>query len=132
MLKKLTVILVLLVFIISAVPVSAAQDQVIYKSTIKVTEDGGTYRVGFVDVKFKKDFLGRDMQPIRIYIEISAVDGIAGIEFAPDIPSFNKDVTIRVDSYDGLLYDKTKKRNILVHIRKQQFTVKHFSRYAFL
>lgn len=152
MLKKLTVILLLLTIVLSAVPVSAAgvsassaayriseshdrftsdKYPVIYKSTIKVTEYGGIYKVGFVEIIFKKDFIKPDMLPIIFNVEISAVNGVAGIEFYPDIPQFDRDVTIRVDSYKGLLYDKTKGKNIFVQIKKQQFKVQHFSRYAF-
>ena len=152
--KKLVAILVLLVLILSTVPVSAAnidrcdgqkpviyksiinerhdeQNPVVYKSTIKVTEDGGTYQVGFVTVKFPKGFISSKLLPIRIDVEISAVRGVAGIEFTPDILNFNKDVTIYVQSYQGLLYDRTSGKNIKVNIKNQVFKVKHFSRYAF-
>lgn len=145
MLKKLTIIVVLLTFILMAVPVSAAQytphpgkynvsesaNPVIYERTIRVNENGGVFRVGFADVVFKKGSLDSDSLPITIDVEISAVNGVAGIEFSPDIPDFNKDVTIRVDAYKGYLYDKAQHKNIYVEIKKQQLKVSHFSRYAF-
>lgn len=145
MLKKLTVFVILLSFILIAVPVSAAHNNphqenysvsestepVIYKETITVTEDGGVFRVGFADVVFKKDFLDPEMLPITFDVEISAVDGVAGIEFQPGVPDFCKDVFIRVDEYNGLLYDKTQEKNIYVEIDKQLLKVSHFSRYAF-
>jgi hypothetical protein len=145
MLKKLTVFIVLLSFILLAVPVSAAHytpqpagynvsesvQPVIYERTIKVNDNGGAFRVGFADIIFKKGCLESDQLPIAIDVEISAVNGVAGIEFHPDIPSFNKEVTIRVDAYKGYIYDKTQKKNIYVEIKKQQLKVSHFSRYAF-
>jgi hypothetical protein len=139
MFKKLTFLLVLLMLIFSAMPVFAAADYhqtdtnnpVIYKSIINVTQNGGVYRVGFAEIRFPKDFIDADNLPVELNVEISAVNGVAGIEFSPDIPSFDKNVTILVHTYDGLLYDKTLNRNIQVHIRNQKLTVHHFSRYAF-
>ncbi len=148
MLKKLVVLLVLLMFVFTAIPAYAAdynrhdrqesvtytsdwQEPVIYKSTIYVTEDGGTYQVGFATVKFPKNFISNTQLPVRIEIEVSAVNGVAGIEFTPDIPYFNKDVTISAKAYNGLLYDTTSNTNITVNVRNQVFKVKHFSRYAF-
>ena len=143
MFKKLMVILVLLMFIFSTIPAYAAdynqsdvlksevQKPVIYKSIINVTEDGGVYKVGFATITFPKGFIDDGQLPVRINVEISAVNGVPGIEFTPDIPDFNKNVAITVKSYDGLLYDKTSKKNIRVHIRNQILKVRHFSRYAF-
>lgn len=144
MFKKLTVILLLLVLVFTAMPVSAANYHgydiqkiktahapVVYKSTINVTENGGIYTVGFATVEIPKDFIDADRLPVRLKVEISAVDGIAGIEFTPDVPGFNEDVVIRVNHYEGLLYDKEKRKNIWVDIKSQVLTVKHFSRYAF-
>ncbi len=145
MLKKLTVLLVLLSFLLAAVPVSAAcytphptKDKaceyvkpVIYERTIRVDNNGGAFKVGFAEVVFPKGFLSSQKLPITIDVEISAVNGAAGIEFHPDIPYFSKDVTIKVDAYKGYIYDKTKKKNVYVEIKKQQLKVSHFSRYAF-
>lgn len=154
MLKKLTVFVVLLSFLLVAVPVSAdcydshsekckvsqkiqpiktqpvKVEPVIYKSAIKVTQNGGVYKVGFAEITFPKNFISSRDLPITFQVEISAVNGAAGIEFKPDIPNFNKDVTIKVDAYKGYLYDKVLKKNIYVQIKKQQLKVSHFSRYA--
>ena len=137
MFKKLTVILVLLMFIFSTIPANAcndwkgAQEPVTYKSEIKVTENGGEYKVGFATVKFPKGFIEGRKLPVVIKVEVYAEGGKAYIEFAPDMRNFDKDVTISACSYDGLLYDKTYRKNIQVSIRKQKFKVSHFSRYAF-
>jgi hypothetical protein len=144
MYKKLMVVLLLLVLVFTAVPASAAnyhnydiqkiqmlQNPVIYKSTINVSSDGGIFDVGFATVKFPKSFIDPDQLPITLNVEISAINGVAGIEFSPDIPNFNKEVIIRINNYDGLLYDKTKGKNVWVHIKSQVLKVNHFSRYAF-
>ena len=138
MLKKLTVILVLLMFIFSAIPAYAAkhdtadvQKPIIYESIITVGENGGVYKVGFATVKFPKGFIDDNQLPITFKVEISAVNGVPGIEFSPDIPAFNKDVTIMVHKYNGLLYDSTSGRNIHVDLKNQKLSAKHFSRFAF-
>lgn len=131
MLKKLIVLMVLLAVVFTALPVSAAESPVIYKSTITVTNEGGRYQVGFVNIEFKKEFLTQGMLPVTINVEVSAVDGVAGIELDPSINNFCKKVHIRVDSYEGLLYDKTSGKNIQVDVQKQQRVVTHFSRHAF-
>jgi hypothetical protein len=128
--------MIMLVF--STVPAFAAnnapadvQENIIYQRQIEVTSKGGVYQVGFVTVKFPKDFIDSNQLPVTINVEISAVDGVAGIEFQPDIPEFNKEVTIIVHPYNGQLFDKSVGTNIPVQIINQKMTVEHFSRYAF-
>lgn len=137
MLKKLTAIILLLMFVLSAIPVSAAcsdwtdaERLVIYKSEIKVTENGGVYKVGFATIKFPKDFIDSKLS-VTIKVEVYAEKGKAYIEFTPDIPRFKKEVTISAHTYNGVLYDKAYKRNINISVRSQKFKVTHFSRYAF-
>ncbi len=138
MFKKLTFMLVLLMFIFSTIPAYAAghgnthvQNPIVYQSTITVDHHGGVYNVGFATIKFPRDFIDGNRLPVRIKVEISAVNGVPGIQFTPDIPAFRKDVTIIVHNYTGLLYDYTSRKNIFVHVDNQKFMVKHFSRYAF-
>ena len=138
MFKKLTVILVLLMFIFSTIPANAAsndwrsaQAPVVYKSEINVTENGGVYKVGFATIKFPKDFIDDELLPVVIKVEIYADGGKAYIEFAPDIPDLSKDVTISAHTYHGLLYDRASGKNIQVNIKSQKLKVWHFSRYAF-
>jgi len=130
--KKRFIILLTLMMVFASLPVlAAAEEPVIYKDTITVTEDGGRYKIGFVEVEFKKDFLEKGMEPVTFDVEVYAEDGLAYIEFSPDAEDFAKKVHIRVDSYEGLLYDKTLGENIEVDIAKQQIVTSHFSRYCF-
>ena len=147
MFKKLTAVLVAVVLVVlSFVPAYAAgygrvgvqkhvqedvQKNVIYQREIRVTEKGGVFQIGFATVKFPKNFIDDEQLPIKINVEISAVDGVPGIEFSPDIHDFNRDVTVIVHPYRGLLYDKSSGINIPVEIRNQKLYLKHFSRYAF-
>lgn len=108
----------------------AAEQPVVFTQTITVTEEGGRYQIGFVNVEFKKDMLDLD-EPITFDVKIYAENGVAYIEFEPDVATFYKKVHIRIDKYDGLLYDVATGENISVDVKKQQILAEHFSRYAF-
>lgn len=130
--KKRFIILLALIMVFASLPVLAATEEpVIYKDTITVTEDGGRYKIGFVEVEFKKEFLEKGMEPITFDVEVYAENGEGYIEFSPDAENFAKRVHIRVDAYNGLLYDKTLGENIQVDINKQHLTTEHFSRICF-
>lgn len=128
--KKVLVLLVLICSLLfSFIPVSASDGPVIYKDTITVTADGGRYQIGFVNVEFKKDFLDPSMLPATFEVKVQADNGAGTIEFSPDTPNFFKKVHIRVDSYEGLLYDIAQGKNVQVKYKKQQILAEHFSRY---
>ncbi|HEX3029847.1 MAG TPA: hypothetical protein VHT34_11220 [Clostridia bacterium] len=144
MYKKISILLVLLMFLFSAaLPAyagnnqhvdahfqkTAVQQPVIYERDIVVTEAGGVYQVGFTTIKIPENFTSG--LPVTLHVEVASVNGEAGIEFTPDIPCFNADVTIIVHSYNGLLYDKTLGKNLKQNIHQQILKVQHFSRYAF-
>lgn len=136
--KKLIVMLLVIMMVFSIVPVHAAQydhfdtqDKIIYQREITVSEKGGVYQIGFVTVKFPKDFIDEGELPIKINVKVTAVDGKAGIEFTPDIPFFNRGVSVNVHPYSGLLYDETQGKNIRVGVKHQILILEHFSRYAF-
>lgn len=138
MFKRLTVIVVLLMFLVSTVPAYAAdhgqadvQEPVIYERTINVTEDGGVYRVGFTTIRFPKDFIDDEQLNAEIDIKIYMENGVPYIEFNSDLQGFDKAVTINVHSYNGLLYETNPGRNVFIRIKQQTIRVRHFSRYAF-
>lgn len=127
--KKRLIILLTFMMIFASLPVlAAAEEPVIYKETITVTEDGGRYQIGFIEVEFKKDFLGKGMEPVTFDVEVYAENGLGYIEFSPDAEDFAKKVHIRVNSYEGLLYDKALGENILIDTGKVHLTTDHFSR----
>lgn len=131
--KRLLLLFLILTLLIPGMTVSASDEPVIYKDTITVTADGGRYQIGFVNVEFKKDFIDPAMLPatfeVQVYAENYAENGAGYIEFSPDTPEFFKKVHIRIDAYDGLLYDKAKGENIQVSFKKQQIKAEHFSRH---
>lgn len=131
MYKKFLALLVVMMMLFATVPAIAAEQPVIYSSTITVTERGGSFDVGFATMNFKKEFLEEERLPVTFNVQIYAEDGVSYIEVKPDTEGFLKKVHIDVDAYKGLLYDKAKGQNIKVNIKKQKLVVEHFSRYAF-
>ena len=134
MCKKILTLLLISFLVLASIPLMADEQPVDYKETITVTEDGGRFQVGFVNIEFKKEFLDSGQLPATFYVKVSAKNGVAGIEISLDAPEFFKKVHLRVSSYQGLLYDEndeTSCKNILVDIKKQQIIIGHFSRYAF-
>jgi len=131
MFKRTFMFLIILVLLLASIPVMASEQPAVYSSTITVTEDGGKYQIGFINVEFKKDSLDLDKLPITFDVQIYAENGIRYIEFTPDIPDFYKKVHISIDRFKGELYDRATGENIPVDIKKQQILAGHFSRYAF-
>ncbi len=137
--KKLTVMILIVMLVISAVPVHAAangrfhtDENVIYEREITVTEMGGVFQVGFTTIKFPEGFIDDDQLPVIINVKLYADNGQGYIEFSPSIPDFNKNVIVKFHSYNGLLYDKALGKNIQVRVKQQVLIMEHFSRYAFL
>lgn len=129
--KKILVLFMVIMTIFSiSIPSIAAEEYNVYKETITVTEDGGRYQVGFVNVEFKKNFISDEKLPATFEVQVYAENGVVYVEFSPDTPEFFKKVHIRVDKYNGLLYDKSLGKNIKVNINKQQILAPHFSRYC--
>jgi hypothetical protein len=144
MFKKLLSGLLLAVLLVSNVPVLAAKDKnvqsvvsysesdsIVFEKTVTITEKGGEVEVGFVTVKFHKDFLPKDQYPKTFTLKIFAKDGEVGIDVTPDTQNFSKPVQIKVDSYKGFLYDEVKGENIYVNVKNQTIVAKHFSWYRF-
>ena len=131
MFKKITLFLMVFVLLLTSVPVMASEQPVEYKATITVTADGGRYQVGFINVEFKKDCLDPEQLPLTFDVQVYAENGANYIQFSPDIPKFYKQVHIRIDKYNGLLYDRALEKNITADVKKQQILAGHFSRYAF-
>ncbi len=146
--KRLLTLLVVLVMTFTSVPVAAAghsdnynhhskgtvesiQAPVVFNDTITVTEKGGKFTVGFVTLDFKKDFLPEGNLPATFYVKILVKNGEAGVEINPDTDNFNRKVLIKVDKYEGLLYDEILGKNIRIGIKNQVIAAEHFSWYRF-
>lgn len=129
--KRFLSLVIVLTLLFSLTPVAAAEEPVIFSETITVTGEGGRYQIGFVNVEFKKAFMEADKLPVTFEVKVYAEDGKGYIEFSPDTPEFFKKVHIRVDAYNGQLYDIAKGKNIEVNFKRMQILARHFSRYCF-
>ena len=112
--------------------VSDNQEPITYEETFTVTEKGGNFKIGFVKVQFKKDFLDEEDLSLELDVQIYAENGIVYIEFTPDVIEFEKDVKIKAKKFKGYIYDRATGENIYVKIPIQTFYVSHFSRYCFI
>ncbi len=144
MFKRFLSGLILAVLLISGVPALAAQgqndnyiisysakDNVIFERTFTVTKEGGSFEVGFVTVDFKKNFLSADQYPKTFTFRVCARDGEVGIEASPDTDNFLKPVLIKINKYNGYLYDEVLDKNIFVSVKNKTISAKHFSWYRF-
>lgn len=141
--KTRRTILLLLMLLLYVTPVMAAPTKnlpivteevpsapVEFSTEIYVDADGGRFEVGFVEVEFKKDFIDESWLPVTFTAEVFAEDGQVFIEFLPDTPLFYKQVHLRVDAYEGYIYDRATDENIYVNIKKSHILAPHFSRYC--
>lgn len=108
---------------------TAADNPIQYDQKITVTQDGGRYQVGFVNIEFKKEFLDPKMLPATFEVQVYLENGVGYIEFSPDTPDFYKNVHIRIDDYSGYLYDRATGENVYITVKKQQILASHFCRY---
>jgi len=129
--RKLFLILVVMILSLWS-SVALADEPIIFQSTFTVTEKGGEFTVGFATLDFKKEALPDGVTEITFNAQIYAENGTVYLEVKPDVPDFDKKVTIKVSEYKGYIYDKAKGENIYVEIKKQTLKADHFSRYAFM
>lgn len=127
--------IVLLLFIVGLFTsmLAFAQDEtpVMYQGSFTVTNDGGKFQVGFVEIHFKKDSLPDGIDSITFNGQIYAENGVVYIEFTPDA-KFKKDVQLHCEGYEGYIYDKSAGKNIYVELKKQTLKADHFSRFAWI
>ncbi len=109
---------------------SESNESAMIDEEITVTDKGGKFRVGFITIEFKKDFLKDVDLPITFNVKIYAENGDVYIEFSPDVEEFAKEVTLKGAAFKGYLFDVATGENIYVEIEKHKLKVKHFSRYC--
>lgn len=129
--KKKLLALILITFIMfgNSVMAAAPIKPVLYSQEINITDTGGRYQIGFINLEFKKDFLNTNLLPVTFQVQIYAENGEGYIEFSPDTPQFYKNVHIRVDNFSGYLFDRALGENIYITTKKNQILASHFSRY---
>lgn len=97
--------------------------------TITVTEEGGVYNFDNVELIFKKDSLGKDMQPMTFIVSLYTENGVPYIDIEPTVESFSKDVKIKVHKGELEMYDITTGETLNIELENYNFKVEHFSRY---
>ncbi|ADQ05133.1 hypothetical protein Calow_1587 [Caldicellulosiruptor owensensis OL] len=128
--KIVLVAIVVLVFslIITSFVLAENENPVLFNGSFTVTNEGGKFQVGFVEIDFKKNSLPDGIDSITFNAQIYAENGDVYIEFSPDA-KFKKDVHLRCLGYEGYIYDRSAGINIFVKIKKQQLKTDHFSRF---
>lgn len=132
MFKKLTSFLLILVMVLSFSTVFADAHQAPEVYNITVTEDGGKYDLGFVELKFGKDSISKDMEPVTFTVALYAENGVPYIDINPSVEQFAKDVKIKVEKGEVELFDIATGETVKVQLENYNFKVEHFSRYALI
>lgn len=104
------------------------ENPVLFSGSFTVTNEGGKFQVGFVEIHFKKGSLPDGIDSITFNAQIYAENGDVYIEFSPDA-KFKKNVHLKCLGYEGYIYDRSAGINIFVKIKKQQLKTDHFSRF---
>jgi hypothetical protein len=114
----------------STVFADAQQGPQVYNIT--VTEDGGIYSFGNVELVFKKDSMGKDMQPITFTVSLYAENGVPYIDIEPSVEDFDKAILIKVKAANVEMYDIATGETLNIKLENYTFKVKHFSRYIII
>jgi hypothetical protein len=129
MLKRWASFILILLVVLSTMNVFADVQQGPEVYTITVTEDGGRYQLGNVELTFKKDSMQKDMEPVTFTVQLYAENGTPYIQFDTSVSHFAKGVMIKVNKGDVTLFDTATGQPIQVHLNNYNFKVEHFSRY---
>ncbi|WP_408612170.1 hypothetical protein [Anaerocellum diazotrophicum] len=114
--------------IATSVVIAENENPVLFNGSFTVTNEGGKFQVGFVEIDFKKNSLPDGIDSITFNAQIYAENGNIYIDFSPDA-QFKKDVHLRCLGYEGYIYDRSAGINIFVKLKKQQLKTDHFSRF---
>jgi len=132
MFKRWASFILICVMVFSFTTVFADVQQAPKVYNITVTEDGGKYKLDNVELMFKKDSMGRDMEPITFTIALYAEDGVPYIDIEPSVDKFEKAVTIKVLKGEREMYDIATGESTEIRFDNYTFKVNHFSRYVLI
>jgi hypothetical protein len=121
------ILILVMVFSLSTVFADANLGPEVWNIT--VTEQGGNYKLGNVELQFPKNFMGKDMEPITFIVSQYIEDDVPYIDIEPSVEKFDKPITIKVKKGTVEMYDTSTDRTIKVRLENYCFRVKHFSRY---
>jgi hypothetical protein len=129
MLKRWAGFILIFVMLLSFSTVFADTLQAPQVYTITVTEEGGIYNFDNVELIFKKDSMGKDMQPITFTVSLYTENGVPYIDIEPSVDTFSKDVKIKVHKGELEMYDIITGETLNIELENYNFKVEHFSRY---
>ncbi|WAM34560.1 hypothetical protein [Caldicellulosiruptor morganii] len=117
--KWLMLAVIMFIFSTAFGSLAFAKDEtpVQFSGSFTVTNEGGKFQVGFVQIDFKKDSLPDGIDSITFNAQIYAENGVVYIEFSPDA-KFKKDVHLKCEGYEGYIYDRSAGINIYVKLKK--------------
>lgn len=129
MFKKLTSFILILVVVLSTMSVFADVQQGPEVYTITVTEAGGRYQLGNVELNFKQDSMQKGMDPVTFTVQLYTENGTPYLEIEPSVAQFAKDVHIKVEKGNYAMYDIATGQTANIQFVNYNFKVEHFSRY---
>ncbi|MDF2591147.1 MAG: hypothetical protein K0S75_613 [Clostridia bacterium] len=129
MLKRWAGFILILAMLLSFSIVFADAKQAPQVYNITVTNEGGKYNLDNVELIFKKDSMGKDMQPITFIVSLYTENGVPYIDIEPSVESFCKDVTIKVLKGELEMYDIVTGETLDIELENYNFNIEHFSRY---
>lgn len=129
MFKRWASFILILVVVLSTMNVFADTQQGPEVYTITVTEDGGRYQVGNIQLTFMKDSMQKGMEPATFTVQLYSENGTPYIQFDPSVSQFAKDVKIKVQKGEYELYDMVTGQPTNIDFENYNFKVEHFSRY---
>ncbi|MDF2890047.1 MAG: hypothetical protein K0R80_414 [Clostridia bacterium] len=132
MFKRWASFILIFAMMLSFTTVFADAQQAPQVYTITVTEEGGKYNFGNVELVFKKDSMGKDMQPVTFTVSLYAENGVPYIDIEPSVENFDKAVLIKVKAANVEMYDIGTEQTINLELENYTFKVNHFSRYIII
>lgn len=99
---------------------------------ITVTEAGGRYQLDNVELAFKKDCMGKGMEPITFTVQFYAENGVPYIDIEPSVEEFSKKTMIKVEKGEVEFFDIATNQTVPIELENYVMQVTHFSRYILI
>ncbi len=132
MFKRWACFILIFVIVLSSTSVFADVQSLPKEYTITVTEAGGRYQLGNVQLTFKKDCIEKGMEPVIFTVQFYAENGIPYIDIEPSVEKFAKKAMIKVEKGNVEFFDKATNQTVSVELENNNIQVTHFSRYILI